>query len=64
MIIFPRRRNMEMQPRLDYGKIVQGVGRAMAGLDQLVRSSTLATQEPLLIELVKIRSSQINACAY
>ena len=55
---------MEMQPRLDYGKIVHGVGRAMGGLDQLVRSSTLASQEPLLIELVKIRVSQINGCAY
>ncbi len=55
---------MEMQPRLDYGKIVQGVSRAMGGLDQLVRSSNLASQEPLLIELVKIRASQINGCAY
>ncbi len=64
MIIFPRRRNMEMQPRLDYGKIVHGVGRAMSGLDQLVRSSNLASQEPLLIELAKIRASQINGCAY
>jgi alkylhydroperoxidase family enzyme len=55
---------MDMQPRLDYGHIVQGVGRAMGGLDHLVRSSTLANQEPLLIELVKIRASQINGCAY
>jgi alkylhydroperoxidase family enzyme len=55
---------MEMQPRLEYGKIVQGIGRAMGGLDHLVRSSTLASQEPLLIELVKIRASQINGCAY
>src|SRR6266699_4659970 len=55
---------MEMQPRLDYGKIVHGVGRAMSSLDQLVRSSNLASQEPLLIELAKIRASQINGCAY
>ncbi|HEX6109487.1 MAG TPA: hypothetical protein VFZ02_08730 [Ktedonobacteraceae bacterium] len=55
---------MEMQPRLEYGKIVHGIGRAMGGLDQLVRSSNLASQEPLLIELVKIRASQINGCAY
>jgi alkylhydroperoxidase family enzyme len=55
---------MEMQPRLEYGKIVHGVGRAMSGLDQLVRSSNLAGQEPLLIELVKMRASQINGCAY
>jgi alkylhydroperoxidase family enzyme len=55
---------MEMQPRLDYSSIVSGVGRAMGSLDHLVRSSTLASQEPLLIELVKIRASQINGCAY
>ena len=55
---------MEMQPRLEYGKIVHGMGRAMSSLDQLVRPSTLASQEPLLIELVKIRASQINGCAY
>ena len=55
---------MQMQPRLDYGAIVAGVGRAMSGLDQLVRPSHLASQEPLLIELVKIRASQINGCAY
>ncbi len=55
---------MEMQPRLKYGKIVHGVGRAMSSLDELVRSSNLANQEPLLIELVKIRASQINGCAY
>lgn len=55
---------MDMQPRLDYGKVVQGVGRAMAGLDHFVRSSALAGQEPLLIELIKIRASQINGCAY
>jgi alkylhydroperoxidase family enzyme len=55
---------MEMQARLDYSSIVSGVGRAMGGLDHLVRSSALASQEPLLIELVKIRASQINGCAY
>jgi alkylhydroperoxidase family enzyme len=55
---------MNMQPRLQYGKIVRSIGRAMVGVDELVRSSTLASQEPLLIELVKIRASQINGCAY
>lgn len=55
---------MDMQPRLDYRKVVQGIGRAMTGLDHLVRSSALADQEPLLIELVKIRASQLNGCAY
>lgn len=55
---------MEMHARLDYGKVVRGIGRAMSGLEQLVRSSELANKEPLLIELVKIRTSQINGCAY
>ncbi len=55
---------MEMQPRLNYRHIVAGVGRAMSGLDHLVQSSTLASQEQLLMELVKIRASQINGCAY
>ena len=55
---------MKMQPRLDYRHIVAGVGRAMSSLDQLVQSSTLAREAPLLIELVTIRSSQINGCAY
>lgn len=53
-----------MQSRLDYNTIVPGIGRAMSGLDHLARSSTLASQEPLLIELVKVRASQINGCAY
>ena len=55
---------MELHQRLDYMKTVPGVGRALSSLDQLVRSSELATKEPLLIELVKIRASQINGCAY
>jgi len=55
---------MEMHQRLDYMKTVPGVGRALSSLDQLVRSSELATNEPLLIELVKFRASQINGCAY
>jgi AhpD family alkylhydroperoxidase len=35
--------------------------RAMAGLEAYVRSSGL---EPALLELVKLRASQINGCAY
>jgi hypothetical protein len=55
---------MEMRPRIDYSSIISGVGSSMSGLDRLVRPSALASQEPLLIELVKIRASQINGCAY
>ena len=59
-----RSHHMEMRPRIDYSSIISGVGSAMSGLDRLVRPSALASQEPLLIELVKIRASQINGCAY
>ena len=55
---------MDMQARLDYEKVVPGVGRVMSGLDKFVRSSELASKEPLLIELVKVRTSQLNGCAY
>jgi AhpD family alkylhydroperoxidase len=48
-------------PRLDYGKVLPGASRAMSGLERVVESSTL---EPLLLELVKQRASQINGCAY
>ncbi len=50
-----------MQPRLDIQKIAPQVYRAMGGLETLVRNSGL---EPGLLELVKMRASQINGCAY
>ena len=50
-----------MQPRLDLTNYINsGLGRAMLGL-----SAEAATQlDPKLFELVKIRASQINGCAY
>jgi len=50
-----------MQARLDLNKISPGAYKAMAGLEAFVKSSDL---EPALLELVRMRASQINGCAY
>ena len=51
-----------MNPRLDLTKYVNsGLGRAMLNLSAAVEASGL---ERTLLELVKIRASQMNGCAY
>jgi AhpD family alkylhydroperoxidase len=50
-----------MQQRLDTMKISPATFKAMAGLQAYVDQSGL---EKSLIELVKIRASQINGCAF
>ncbi len=50
-----------MKPRLSYAEQDPEGYQAMAGLDRYVKSSGL---EPSLLELVKIRASQINGCAF
>jgi AhpD family alkylhydroperoxidase len=50
-----------MQPRLDPQKVSAGAYRAMATLEAQVRNSGL---EPSLLQLVRMRSSQINGCAF
>jgi len=50
-----------MSPRLEYAKVAPGGRDAMLGLEQYVHGAGL---EPALLELVKIRASQINGCAY
>ena len=50
-----------MTARLDYRAELPDAVKAMSGLEKVVESSTL---EPLLLELVKQRASQINGCAY
>jgi AhpD family alkylhydroperoxidase len=50
-----------MQPRLEVRKASPGAFRAMLGLEGFIRESKL---EPSLVELVKMRASQINGCAY
>src|SRR5215510_11810236 len=50
-----------MTPRIDFTKYLNsGLGRAMFGLS----SETSARLDHHLFELVKIRASQINGCAY
>jgi AhpD family alkylhydroperoxidase len=50
---------MERKP-IYYAHVVPEALSAMLGLERVVRASGL---EPLLLELVKVRASQINGCA-
>jgi AhpD family alkylhydroperoxidase len=50
-----------MQPRIHYAKVAPGAMTAMQGLETYVLHCGL---ERPLIELVKLRASQINGCAY
>lgn len=50
-----------MKPRLDYTKTAPGALKGMLELEKYVHGSGL---ERSLYELVKIRASQINGCAY
>ena len=50
-----------MQPRLDYAKAAPGAREAMYAVERYVRECGL---ERRLLELVKLRASQINGCAY
>ena len=46
--------------RVNYAAAVPAVPTAMLGLEKVVHDSDL---DPVLLELVKIRASQINGCA-
>jgi AhpD family alkylhydroperoxidase len=50
-----------MKPRFLMGKVQPAAYKAMGALDTYVHDSTVA---PLHKELIKIRASQINGCAY
>jgi len=50
-----------MKTRLDYGAALPDGMRAVYALDHYSSSSGL---EPELLELIKLRASQINGCAY
>jgi AhpD family alkylhydroperoxidase len=50
-----------MKPRIDYATTEPAAREAMLGLEKYVRSSGL---EPALLELVRLRASQINGCAF
>jgi AhpD family alkylhydroperoxidase len=49
------------QARLEYARIAPEAVRAQRGLESYVHGSGL---EPSLVELVKLRASMINGCAY
>ena len=50
-----------MAERIEYSKVARGGFRAMLGLEKAVDESGL---EPSLLDLIKLRASQINGCAY
>lgn len=50
-----------MTQRIDYSKVAPGAVKAITGMELYVRQSGL---EPELIELIKLRASVINGCAY
>ena len=50
-----------MEPRIDYARVTPDASRAILGLEAYVRRCGL---ERALVELVKIRASQINGCAF
>lgn len=50
-----------MTQRIDYGKVAPEALRAVFGLEQYVRGSSL---EHELVHLVKLRVSYMNGCAY
>lgn len=50
-----------MEPRIAYGRVAPGVRRAMVGLETYVNDCGL---EHTLLDLVRLRASQINGCAF
>jgi AhpD family alkylhydroperoxidase len=50
-----------MEPRLDYSKASPEAAKAMMQLESAVRRSGIDAK---LLELIKIRASQLNGCAY
>ncbi len=50
-----------MEPRINYLKSGRGVMEAMLGLEKYIRQSGL---EESLLNLIRMRASQINGCAY
>ncbi|MFI5235482.1 MAG: carboxymuconolactone decarboxylase family protein [Gemmatimonadales bacterium] len=50
-----------MGPRIDYAKAAPGAVQAMRGLERYLHECGL--ERPLL-ELIKLRASQLNGCAY
>lgn len=56
---------MSTSARVNIGKAAPGAYKAVLALETEVRShATASGLEPLLVELIKIRTSQINGCAF
>lgn len=51
-----------MEPRLDATKVAPDAYKAMSALEGFVRKHS--NLEPALLELVRLRASQINGCAF
>ena len=49
------------EPRIDYRKVAPQAVQALWTVERYARGCTL---EPMLLELVKLRASMINGCAY
>jgi AhpD family alkylhydroperoxidase len=52
---------MFMEARIDLMQVAPGIIQAMLGLEKHVRQAGL---DPRLLDLVRMRASQINGCAY
>ncbi len=50
-----------MEQRVDFKNVPQGIYKAMLGLEQALHASGL---DRTLLDLIKLRASQINGCAY
>ena len=50
-----------MEPRIDYAKVAPGGVHAMLGVEKYLHSSGLDLK---LLNLIKLRASQLNGCAY
>src|SRR5690242_3504191 len=50
-----------MKARIDLMRVNPGIMHAMLGLEQQVHQARL---DPTLLDLVRMRASQINGCAY
>lgn len=56
-----RTKEITTMKRLNFAQVAPDAARAMMALEKYVRSSGL---EPALLELVKLRASYMNGCAY
>ncbi|HYZ86194.1 MAG TPA: carboxymuconolactone decarboxylase family protein, partial [Bryobacteraceae bacterium] len=59
--LYPGSRENQMEPRIKTEQVAPEALKAMLGLEDYVRNSGL--EHPLL-ELAKMRASQLNGCAY